>query len=160
MIRDATSADFQAVLRLNREWEHFLSPVDAGRLAELHSLSARHRVAEQDGYIAAFLLAFADGTSYDSSNYRWFDERYGNFLYVDRVVVAGSAQGRGFGGALYRDLIDFGQETGRTALVCEFDVDPPNPGSQRFHERFGFREVGVREYGDPAKRVSLQYLGL
>lgn len=160
MIRDATSADFQAILRLNREWEHFLSPMDAGRLADLHCLSARHRVVEQDGDIAAFLLAFADGTRYDSSNYCWFDERYKNFLYVDRVVVAGDAQGRGLGGELYRDLIEFGRSRGKRALVCEFDIEPPNPISRRFHEAFGFREVDVREYGNPVKRVSLQYRSL
>jgi predicted GNAT superfamily acetyltransferase len=160
MIRDARKDDFDAILTLNREWEHFLSPMDGDRLARLHALSAWHRVVEQEGHIVAFLLAFADGSDYDSSNYRWFDERFDRFLYVDRVVVSGSSQGRGLGAELYRDLMDYGRRSGRQALVCEFDIEPPNPGSRAFHERFGFHEVGVREYGESIKRVSLRYLGL
>jgi predicted GNAT superfamily acetyltransferase len=27
-------------------------------------------------------------------------------------------------------------------LCCEVNVEPPNPGSLRFHERIGFAEVG------------------
>lgn len=158
MIRDATENDFDTILTLNREWEHFLSPMDAGRLAQLHALSAWHRVAEQEGRVTAFLMAFADGTAYDSSNYRWFDGRYENFLYVDRVVVAGDCQGRGLGARLYDDLIAHGRRAGRQALVCEYDIEPPNPVSRVFHERFGFREIGQRSYGNPVKRVSLQWL--
>jgi len=41
-------------------------------------------------------------------------------------------------------------------VTCEYDVDPPNPGSERFHTRFGFREVGRQVVAGGKKSVSLQ----
>jgi len=41
-------------------------------------------------------------------------------------------------------------------LTCEFDIEPPNPVSMRFHQRMGFREVGTQWIGDGKKQVSLQ----
>ena len=40
-------------------------------------------------------------------------------------------------------LLAFARSRGAPVVVCEFDVDPPNPASRAFHERFGFREVGT-----------------
>ena len=101
-------------------------------------------------------LALREGASYDSANYLWFQERYLRFLYVDRVVVSHSAQGRGLGKLLYEDLFKYAQSAGIGLITCEFDVDPPNEPSQRFHQAFGFAEVGSHHVGAAAKRVSLQ----
>ena len=43
-------------------------------------------------------------------------------------------------------------------VVCEFDLEPPNPSSRAFHARFGFREVGTQVAN--GKTVSLQELAL
>jgi predicted GNAT superfamily acetyltransferase len=45
-----------------------------------------------------------------------------------------------------------------TRVTCEFDIEPPNPASARFHGRFGFREVGRQNVAYAAKAVSLQEL--
>ena len=156
MIRDATEADFDAILRLNLESEHFLSPLDVARLRHLHRQAAYHRVACVDDAVAAFLLVLREGADYDSPNYRWFAERYPAFLYIDRVVVAARRQGRRLGAALYRDLFDFARTSGVRLVTCEFDVIPPNPASSAFHARFGFREVGEQWVAQGRKKVSLQ----
>src|SRR5262249_51283136 len=155
-IRDATAADFPAILALNAESVRFLSPLDAVRLDKLHAQAAYHRVVEQDGAVAAFLLAFHEGVDYDSPNYLWFAKRYTQFLYIDRIVVAAARQGRGFGALLYDDVIAFAAACGVRELTCEFDLEPPNPASARFHARYGFREVGRQRIGDAGKQVSLQ----
>jgi len=160
VIRDATPADLGAILRLNEEFVHFLSPLTAARLGQLHERSAYHRVACWNGAIAGFLLAFREGVDYDSPNYRWFAARHPRFLYIDRVVVAGGAQGNGIGSRLYADLIAFARRCGCERVTCEFDVDPPNPASERFHHALGFREVGRQQVGPSAKTVSLQALPL
>ena len=49
MIRDAAPRDFPAILALNAESVHFLSPLDEARLRRLHTQAARHRVVEVDG---------------------------------------------------------------------------------------------------------------
>jgi len=156
VIRDAEPRDFAAILALNDESVHVLSPLSAERLEALHRSAAYHKVVELDGEIAAFLLAFREGAPYDSPNYLWFVERYPRFLYIDRVVVAPKHRGGGFGAMLYDDIAAFAARNGAPWLTCEFDIEPPNPGSMRFHERMGFREVGTQAIGGGRKRVSLQ----
>lgn len=149
-------ADFAAILALNAESVHFLSPLDGVRLHYLHTRAAYHRVVERDGKVAAFLLAFREGADYDSPNYRWFAQRYTQFLYIDRIVVAGAARGLGFGAQLYDDILAFAAATNAARLTAEFDVEPPNPVSAAFHRRHGFCEVGRQWIGGDKKQVSLQ----
>jgi len=155
-IRDAENADFDAILALNEASVSLLSPLSQRRLAGLHAQAALHRVAEREGEVIGFLLAFREGADYDSPNYLWFAARYPQFLYVDRVVVADAARGQGVGALLYRDMFEFAAASGARLVTCEFDVDPPNPVSEQFHARFGFREVGRQWVADGRKQVSLQ----
>jgi predicted GNAT superfamily acetyltransferase len=155
-IRRATVTDFPAILALNAESVARLSPLHASRLAALHTQAAYHRVVEDRSEVIAFLLALREGADYDSPNYTWFARRYPSFLYIDRVVVSAQARSKGAASLLYRDLFIFAQETAVPRLTCEFDIDPPNPASERFHERFGFREVGSQSVAGGTKLVSLQ----
>ena len=155
-IRATTLADFPHLLRLNKESEHFLSPLTSARLELLVSETAYLRVVEVEGEIVAFLLAFREGCTYDSVNYRWFVEHYERFLYIDRVVVSNEFQGKGIGKTLYDDIFAFARQTGAQRLTCEFDIDPPNEASRRFHQRYGFTEVGTQAVAGGKKMVSLQ----
>lgn len=156
MLRDATAADFPAILALNEAFVSVLSPLDHGRLARLHAQAARHRVVEQDGRVVAFVLVLREGADYDSPNYQWFAQRHARFLYVDRIVVAVDA--RGAGTRLYRDAFEFARRDAVPVITCEFDIQPPNPASERFHARLGFREVGQQQLYGGGKVVSLQLL--
>lgn len=158
-LRDATPADFPAILALNHAFVAVLSPLDETRLAHLHVQAAQHRVVERDGEVLAFLLTLREATDYDSPNYRWFAARYPRFLYVDRIVVSASAQGLGVGRQLYRDACRHAIGHALPVLVCEFDIAPPNPASASFHAALGFREVGTQTLG-VGKQVSLQALDL
>lgn len=129
-LREAGAADFPAILALNQAYVAVLSPLDDSRLRALHACAALHRVIEQDGGIAAFMLAFREGAEYDGANFCWFARRYERFLYVDRIVVAGSEQARGFGSLLYRDAIAVAARQHVPYLTCEVDSDPPNTVSQ------------------------------
>jgi len=160
MLRDATPADFAAILDLNEAFVAVLSPLDGERLARLHAQAALHRVIEQDGRIEAFLLALREGADYDSANYRWFAQRYARFLYVDRIVVAGSMQARGAGRRLYHDAYAQASRHAVPFLTCEFDIVPPNPVSARFHAKLGFHEVGRQQLDGGSKTVSLQALNV
>lgn len=156
MIRDAATRDFPAILALNAESVHFLSPLDEWRLQHLHAQAAHHRIVEIEGAVAAFLLVLREGADYDSPNYRWFAQRHSRFLYIDRIVVAANRQGHGLAAMLYNDLLAFANTAGVETLTCEFDLDPPNPASAKFHARHGFREVGTQWLGGGKKQVSLQ----
>lgn len=156
LLRDAGDADFDAIVSLNLRFEHYLSPMNRARLAHLHGQAAYHRVLHQGGVVVAFLLAFREGAEYDSENYRWFGSRFAAFVYIDRVVVAADRQGQQLGAMLYADLFRFARASGVPRVACEFDLDPPNDASSRFHARFGFREVGTQSVAGGRKRVSLQ----
>ena len=158
LLRDAEPGDFNQILLLNQESVHFLSPLTAQRLALLHGLATCHRVAEHDGRVGAFLLAFAQGSDYDSPNYQWFAQRYERFLYVDRIVVDAAFQGQGIAARLYQDLFALARSAGLPRITLEIDSDPPNPVSARFHARYGFAEVGTQRVAGGAKQVSLQSL--
>ena len=99
-------------------------------------------VAEIDGVAAGFVLALAPGAEYASENYRWFSTHVPGSLYVDRIVVAPDAHGRGLGRSLYAAVDDRARELGLGVVTCEVNLEPPNPQSLAFHERLGFQRVG------------------
>jgi len=156
LLRDALAADFAQIVALNDASVHFTSPMDIARLTQLHEHAAYHRVVTSDADVLAFLLAFREGAPYDSPNYQWFEREYRRFLYIDRIVVSAQARGANLGTRLYEDIFAFAAAAGVTRVTCEYDLDPPNPVSERFHQRHGFREVGRQWLGGGKKQVSLQ----
>ena len=154
--RPATPDDFAAILALNEESVHFLSPLSRERLELLHRSAELHEVVEIEGEVIAFVLALREGASYDSVNYRWFAQRFEPFLYVDRVVVSNAHRSAGAGRLLYEKVFAHAAATGVPRVTCEYDLSPPNPASERFHASFGFAEVGRQLVAGGKKMVSLQ----
>lgn len=155
-LRPATTADFEAILALNLESEHFLSPLSPERLVHLHQQAELHLVGEEELRVVAFVLTFREGKAYDSPNYLFFQARYDRFLYVDRVVVSAALHGRGLGKTLYEAVFAHAAATEVPLITCEYDIEPPNPGSERFHRGFGFVQVARQSVAGGKKQVSLQ----
>ena len=60
--------------------------------------------------------------------------------------------GLGIGKQLYEAA--FSEMAGqRDMLICEVNLEPPNPGSLRFHKSLGFEEAGERWLDDRSKGV-------
>jgi uncharacterized protein len=156
IVRDVAEQDFAPILRLNLESEHFLSPLSLAQLRALRAQAWYCRVVGEEDSVRGFLLALRQGADYDSVNYRWFAARYSEFLYVDRVVIDAAARGQQLGVQLYEDLFARARAAGFNRITCEFDINPPNDASRRFHDRFGFREVGRQQVAGGLKTVSLQ----
>ncbi len=148
--RPISAADEAAVLALNNAHAVELSWLDAARLTRLLG-QAFH--ARRIGNLDAFLLAFDQAADYDSPNYLWFRERYARFVYVDRVVAAPAARGRGHARRLYADLFDRARQAGHDLVVCEVNADPPNPASDAFHAALDFTEVGSASIQGGSKTV-------
>ena len=138
-IEAVQAADEAAVLVLNNENAAELSWLEP---QELSALIATSFSASRIGDVEAFLLTFDQTATYDSPNFLWFRKRYPSFVYVDRIVVAASARGRGHARRLYEDLFVRAAAAGHDIVTCEVNLDPPNPGSDAFHAALGFREVG------------------
>jgi uncharacterized protein len=142
-IRTLRDDDLPACVELNNDNVPAVSFADDGRMRWLIEQSLVSLVAEENDELIAFCVTFAPGTEYDSVNYRWFSERFDDFAYLDRIVVAASTRDRGIGAAMYAALEERIQGTPR--LLCEVNLRPRNDGSLRFHSRLGFVEVGQQE---------------
>jgi predicted GNAT superfamily acetyltransferase len=98
----------------------------------------------EDGEVIGFALALNPGAGYSSENYLFFESRFDNHLYIDRIVLADSARGHGVGTLIYQHLFQFAKDQGRARVTCEVNLEPPNPQSLRFHRRFGFLDVDTQ----------------
>jgi predicted GNAT superfamily acetyltransferase len=156
VIREAAAQDHAAILALNNGAVPHVNELTQDEFAWIVSHAGYFRVAVDESGLAGFVIAFPPGLEYWSLNYRWFTDffRGGAFLYLDRIVVAERARSTGVGRALYADIDRFARNTW-PCIALEVNLLPPNPGSLAFHERLGFRRVGVREEDDGAKAVVL-----
>ena len=134
------SALGNAILALNNAHAQELSWLEAERL---EYLVREAFLARRIGHVDAFMLAFDQNARYDSPNFIWFRARYPRFVYVDRIVVAPSARGRGCARRLYADLFEHVVHAGHDRVVCEVNAIPPNPASDAFHAALGFVEIGT-----------------
>jgi uncharacterized protein len=139
-----------AMLGLNNAHATQLSWLTPELLAQIVGQAYR---AWRIGEVDAFLLALDETASYHSPNFRWFRDRFTRFVYVDRIVVAQAARGRGLARRLYDALIRQASATGHERIVCEVNLSPPNPESDAFHSALGFTEIGSASIHGGAKTV-------
>ena len=136
---------------------------DAAQLSLL-SLPELDQLIRESFYSAAIagsdalLIAFDQSSRYESVNLLWFRAHFENnpdkkFVYVDRIVVAPAARGKGYARALYTNLFQRAKSAGHTRIVCEVNLDPPNPISDAFHASLNFSEVGHASIHNGAKTV-------
>ncbi|MEO5962938.1 MAG: GNAT family N-acetyltransferase [Thermomonas sp.] len=140
-IRDVREHELDSVLALNNAAGPAILPLDAAKLRQLFESAEYFRVAERDGTLAGFLIGFGSAMDHDSSNFAWFGQRYPDFFYIDRVVVASRRRGGGVGRALYADVQSYA-ELRYPQLACEVFLQTGTDHALLFHGSFGFREVG------------------
>ncbi|CCD87765.1 putative Acetyltransferase, GNAT family [Bradyrhizobium sp. ORS 285] len=139
-----------SLLALNNAHASELSWLTPEALAHLIRQAWRAwRIGEAD----ALLIALDQTVDYDSPNYHWFRARYDRFIYVDRIVVAQSARGRGLARVLYEQLVRDAQAADHQRIVCEVNVDPPNPQSDAFHAALGFEPLATASIHGGTKTV-------
>lgn len=154
-IRDASDADLEALLDLNQSEVPHVGSITRSEMRGLLDMAIYSRLAcDASGSILAFLIGLGPGASYTSLNYRWFDERYENFAYIDRVTVVPGARRQGIAEALYTDFEHRSAGWAR-CLCCEVNLVPENPVSMAFHRRLGFTQAGTLETQNGAKMVAL-----
>lgn len=148
LIRDYTSGDLAAVHAINQDEVPAVGSetLDAlGRIAEQSVIALV--AADGASRIGAFCMVLAPGADYDSGNFRWFGERYADFVYLDRIAVAPTHQRQGLGRRLYAEVERLAAERHPTAtdFCLEVNLRPRNDTSLAFHAELGFVEVGQRE---------------
>jgi uncharacterized protein len=144
-----------------------VGPVDEAKMTSLVAMSWCSLAVVDTGTetgtgsqrLAGFCIVLEPDAPYTSMNYRWFAERYEDFVYLDRVAVHHAYRRRGVATMLYGEVER--RAAGRSWFTLEVNVNPPNPPSLAFHHQMGFAEVGQHdtgsypEYGIDHVRVSL-----
>ena len=151
LLEDLDMADAEFVLQLNNPHAQETSFLNDESLAAL--LNSAFYARGVDRGATAFLIALDQNASYDSPNFRWFKACRESFVYVDRIVVKSAARGQGIAQSLYQDLFTAAKRAGHDRVVCEVNVEPPNPMSERFHLALGFNAVGEASIHNGTKTV-------
>lgn len=155
-IEDISPLDLPSILELNQISQPHLSSLTLKRLTELAEMTFHFRVIKDKNAVVAFLMGMEEEQPYGSINYAWISERYDSFYYIDRIAVSKEYQNRGLGKALVEDGQSFALKVNKPILICEVNINPPNPGSIKFHESFGFIAIGEQDTECGKKRV--QYM--
>jgi predicted GNAT superfamily acetyltransferase len=120
-IRDMTHQDFDSIVELNQNALEGVGPLDN------ESLSLLVKMADQ-----ALVLP---GAEYDSSRYRWFEDKLvDDYVYLDRIVVSQDHRREGVASKLYEEI--------EAELPIALEVYQTNDVSLAFHESRGFEPVG------------------
>ena len=145
-VRNIEIADLARVLEINNANTPGVSELTMSELETdiencLHALA----IDNEHGEVCAFCITFDPGAPDAGANHQWFADRFESFVYLDRIAIDSTHQNRGFGALLYQSveqrMLDSAEHS---LLVCEVNLEPPNPGSLRFHKRIGFSECGVQ----------------
>lgn len=153
-IRDVSNNDLDAVLALNEASVPHVNSIDRAQMEWFAQHAPYFRVATLADGLAGFLIGLLPGQDYASLNYRWFNDHYERFAYIDRVAVAANARRLRIASHLYDD---FGETMREHAdvLTCEVNLRPPNPSSMAYHLRYGFVQVGSQATEGGSKEVAL-----
>ncbi len=108
-VRDVQEHELDAILALNNA-AGSTSSRSMAQASLASPITRRYfRVAEADGQMAGFLVALREGTPHESPNYRWFSERYSEFVYIDRIVIARPFRRLGLGRVFYADVQSYAE---------------------------------------------------
>ena len=144
VVRNIEIPDLPRVLEINNANTPGVSELTMAELQtdlrnSLHALA----IDDEHGEVCAFCITFDPGAPDAGANHQWFAERYKSFVYLDRIAIDSNHQNRGLGALLYQSVEQqMLKSVEHSLLCCEVNLEPPNPGSLRFHLRIGFTEVG------------------
>ena len=143
-VRNIEIADLARVLEINNANTPGVSELTMSELETdiencLHALA----IDNEHGEVCAFCITFDPNAPDAGANHRWFADRFESFVYLDRIAIDSTHQNLGLGALLYQAVEQRMFDSAEHSLLCcEVNLEPPNPGSLRFHKRIGFTEVG------------------
>ncbi len=146
-LRDVQPGDFETILAINEACVPAVGTSTLDEITHLVGQSVIALVADVEGQVAGFCLVLAPGADYRSMNYRWFSDRYDEFVYLDRVAIAEPFRRGGIGNAMYAEVERRSaiERPAATHFTLEVNLRPRNDPSLAFHARLGFEEVGQQE---------------
>jgi uncharacterized protein len=137
---------------INEEGLPWVGKVSQNEIEQLLDFSSFTLGGFHEDRLQGFVICLPPNTVYSSVNYGWFNQRYDDFLYVDRIAISSTHRGIGIGAALYKKVIESASKL-QIPVLAEVMTAPLNENSMRFHSGFEFAEVGTLNH--PAYTVSM-----
>jgi len=154
-IRALQISDSSSIWEINEQGLPGTGKVSEQEILDLLNYSSLSIGLFDSNSLLGFVICLPPKTAYGSLNYLWFNERYDDFLYVDRIAVSTANRDQKIGSKLYQAVIDTASKLG-VPIAAEVNLRPPNPDSVRFHQRHGFTEIGQFEHGQKAVIMMLR----
>ena len=154
-IRALQISDSSSIWEINEQGLPGTGKVSEQEILDLLNFSSLSIGLFDNNSLLGFVICLPPKTAYGSLNYLWFNERYDDFLYVDRIAVSTTKRNQEIGSKLYQAVIDTASKLG-VSIAAEVNLRPPNPDSVRFHQRHGFTEIGQFEHGQKAVIMRLR----
>ena len=149
--------DASSVWEINEQGLPGTGKVTVEEISHLIEISDTSLGVYEQENLVGFVICLFPNVDYSSPNYAWFNEKYEDFIYVDRIAVSTNHRGRGIGSYIYQELINISEQK-QIPIAAEVNLNPPNPGSMRFHNRFDFSEVGIIHHTDKSVTMLLRQL--
>jgi len=142
-----SDSDLDQIWSINQE-----NIPEVGNVANLERLNqlinwSSHVLVVREQEIAGFIILMRENQNYDSLNYDFFNSQNYPFLYVDRIAIKEGHRRQGLGKMIYEKTIDIANDL-NLPTCCEVNTIPRNGPSLAFHDNFGFKEVGAKDYDD------------
>ena len=142
-----SDSDLDQIWSINQE-----NIPEVGNVANLERLNqlinwSSHVLVVREQEIAGFIILMRENQDYDSLNYDFFNSQNYPFLYVDRIAIKEGHRRQGLGKMIYEKTIDIANDL-NLPTCCEVNTIPRNGPSLAFHDSFGFKEVGAKDYDD------------
>jgi len=154
-IRALQISDSSSIWEINEQGLPGTGKVSEQEILDLLNYSSLSIGLFDSNSLLGFVICLPPKTAYGSLNYLWFNERYDDFLYVDRIAVSTANRNQKIGSKLYQAVIHTASKLG-VPIAAEVNLRPPNPDSVRFHQRHGFTEIGQFEHGQKAVIMMLR----
>ena len=84
--------------------------------------------------------------NYGSENYKYFNKKHKEFLYIDRIGISEDLKQKGLGTSMYKHI--FNNNSNNVPVCAEVNSIPLNEASISFHLRLGFKEVHKKRLHD------------
>tara|TARA_B100000925_G_C21839115_1_gene400654 strand:- start:32 stop:529 length:498 start_codon:yes stop_codon:yes gene_type:complete len=146
-IKPLSKTDLDSIWEINEDGLPGTGKVSQDEIEALLDFASLAVGAYYDEKLVGFVICLPPKTEYASANYAWFNKRYNEFLYVDRIAVRAQFQNQKIGTLLY-DFVKRNATENGIPVTAEVNIQPPNPGSMRFHDRHGFQQVGVLDHAE------------
>jgi predicted GNAT superfamily acetyltransferase len=156
-LKELCQDDVSEIWNINEQGLPGTGKVSHEEIEDLLSLSELAIGAFENGKLLGFVICLLPRTRYGSLNYAWFNQRYDNFIYIDRIAVAANRRSQKIGSRIYQEVVSYAEQH-KCPITAEVSLEPPNPGSMRFHDDHGFHEVGVLKHESKSVTMMLRKL--